>query len=83
MPAPTADSRPDWRTRTGLHIDQTVTPHQPKVVTTTADRVPGVAIGPTWRGDHEAVGYRNINGQWLAVATKYFSDSAGSVEFDF
>ncbi|WP_329247721.1 hypothetical protein OG417_54030 [Actinoallomurus sp. NBC_01490] len=31
----------------------------------------------------EAVGYRNINGQWLAVATKYFSDSAGSVEFDF
>lgn len=31
----------------------------------------------------EAVGYRNINGQWLAVATKYFSDSSGSVEFDF
>jgi hypothetical protein len=31
----------------------------------------------------EAVGYRNVNGQWLAVATKYFSDSSGSVEFDF
>jgi hypothetical protein len=37
----------------------------------------------------EAVGYRNINGQWLAVATKYFSDSNGGndpargVEFDF
>jgi hypothetical protein len=31
----------------------------------------------------EAVGYRNVNGQWLAVATRYFSDSDGSVEFDF
>lgn len=31
----------------------------------------------------EAVGYRQVNGQWLAVATKYFSDSSGSVEFDF
>ncbi len=31
----------------------------------------------------EAVGYRNYNGQWPAVATRYFSDSDSSVEFDF
>lgn len=31
----------------------------------------------------EAVGYRNVNGQWLAVATKYFSDNQLTVEFDF
>jgi hypothetical protein len=31
----------------------------------------------------QVVGYRNINGQWPAVATKYFSDSTLHVEFDF
>jgi hypothetical protein len=33
----------------------------------------------------EAVGYRKVNqsGQYLPVATKYFSGSSGSVEFDF
>jgi len=33
--------------------------------------------------DDEAIGYRNANGQWPAVATRYFSDSDSSVEFDF
>ncbi|MFK4106442.1 hypothetical protein ACI2L1_41615 [Streptomyces sp. NPDC019531] len=33
--------------------------------------------------NEEAVGYRKVNGYWLAVATKYFNDSAGFTEFDF
>ncbi|GAB2871875.1 hypothetical protein GCM10027176_86750 [Actinoallomurus bryophytorum] len=37
----------------------------------------------------EAVGYRLVNGQWLAVVTRYFSDDPGGgdvghgVELDF
>ncbi|MCO5995956.1 hypothetical protein [Actinoallomurus rhizosphaericola] len=32
----------------------------------------------------EAVGYRQVNGQWLAVATNYFSDTDNTwTEFDF
>jgi hypothetical protein len=50
--------------------------------------------GNCWRGvlsgvdNDEAVGYRLVNGQWLAVVTKYFSDSTSGdpshgVELDF
>ena len=34
------------------------------------------------RAHDEAVGYRRVNGHWLAVATKYFRDS-GTVRFYF
>ncbi|MDN3355622.1 hypothetical protein [Actinomadura sp. DC4] len=46
---------------------------------------PGACWSATLGGvaSDEAVGYRQVNGQWLAVATKYFSDSSGGVEFDF
>jgi hypothetical protein len=44
--------------------------------------------GGTWRvgltglANDEAVGYRLVNGQWLAVATKYFSDD-GYITWSF
>ncbi|WP_327250004.1 hypothetical protein [Streptomyces sp. NBC_01320] len=48
-----------------------------------------IAPGTCWsaslsgRTNDEAVGYRYVNGHWLAVATRYFNDYGGFTEFDF
>jgi hypothetical protein len=45
--------------------------------------------GQTWQANlsgldnDEAVGYRQVNGQWLAVATKYFSDNGANIMWSF